>query len=227
MREVVVDTETTGLDPAQGHRVVEIGCLELVNHAATGQTFHAYINPERAMPSAAFDVHGLGDEFLQGHPIFAKVADAFLAFLGDSALVIHNAAFDLGFLNAELARQGKAPLEFGRAVDTIDLARRKFPGAPASLDALCRRFAIDRSARKKHGALVDAGLLAEVYLELLGGRQPALGLAAAGTAGNVAGAVDAPAKSNLRPARAHQATAAEIARHAAFVGRLKDPLWRS
>jgi DNA polymerase-3 subunit epsilon len=223
MREVVVDTETTGLDPAQGHRVVEIGCLELVNHAASGRQFHAYLNPECAMPSAAFEVHGLNDEFLKTHPVFAQVADAFMGFLGDSPLVIHNAAFDLGFLNAELARQGKPPLAFERTIDTVDLARRKFPGAPASLDALCRRFGIDRSARKKHGALVDAGLLAEVYLELLGGRQPGLGLAAAEMAASLA----APAKSTSWPPRDHQPTAAEAARHSAFLDRLKDPLWRS
>lgn len=224
MREVVVDTETTGLDPAQGHRVVEIGCLELINHAATGQQFQTYLNPECPMPSAAFEVHGLGDEFLKGHPVFATVADAFLAFLGDSPLVIHNAAFDLGFLNAELARLGRPPIPVNRAIDTVDLARRKFPGAPASLDALCRRFAIDRSARKKHGALVDAGLLAEVYLELLGGRQPALGLAAAA---DMAANLAAPAKSNLRPPRDHQPNAAEAARHAAFLDRMKNPLWRA
>jgi DNA polymerase-3 subunit epsilon len=224
MREVVVDTETTGLDPALGDRVVEIGCLELINHVQSGQRFHTYLNPERPMPAAAYEVHGIGDDFLKGQPLFAAVVEDFLAFLGDSPLVIHNAAFDLGFLNAELARLGRPPLALERATDTIGMARRKFPGAQASLDALCRRFAINLSSRKKHGALVDAGLLAEVYLELLGGRQPALGLAAAA---DMAATLAAPAKADARPLRDHQPTAAELARHSAFLDRLKDPLWRA
>ena len=174
MREIVLDTETTGLDPAEGHRIVEIGAVELFNHVPTGRTFHVYINPQRAMPADAFEVHGLGDEFLWDKPVFAHVVDRFLAFCSDAALVIHNAAFDMKFLNAELAWAGQPELPLTRAIDTLEIARRKFPGAPASLDALCRRFGVDNSAREKHGALLDSEILAEVYLELIGGRQPAL-----------------------------------------------------
>lgn len=219
MREVVLDTETTGLDPADGHRVVEIGCLELVNHIATGRTFQRYVNPERDMPTEAFAVHGIGEEFLQAQPVFAAVADDFLAFIGDSPLVIHNAAFDMGFLNAELARLGRQPLAMARAVDTIRIARQKFPGAQASLDALCRRFNIDNSARSKHGALLDAELLSEVYLELIGGRQAGLDLAVEAAA-TTSAALRAP-----RPPRPHAPSAEELTAHAAFIARLKDPVW--
>ena len=180
MREVVLDTETTGLNPGAGHRIVEIGCVELVNHVATGRTFQHYVNPERDMPEEAFGVHGLSAEFLAGHPVFAGVIDGLLEFLGDSPLVMHNAGFDLAFLNAELAALDRPPLSPERSIDTVQLARRKFPGAQASLDALCRRFQIDLSDRSLHGALKDARLLADVYLELIGGRQPGLVLAAAG-----------------------------------------------
>lgn len=221
MREIVVDTETTGLSPAEGHRIVEIGCVELVNHVPSGETFHSYCNPEMAMPTAAFEVHGHSDAFLADKPKFADIAESFLAFIGDATLVIHNAAFDLGFLNAELDRVARPTLPDSRAVDTVSLARRKFPGAPANLDALCRRFDIDNSARTVHGALLDAQLLAEVYLELIGGRQPGLGLAAVGrseTPVEVAGI-------RARDARRHDATAEELARHAAFVARLTDPIW--
>ncbi|MCB2137713.1 MAG: DNA polymerase III subunit epsilon [Rhodobacteraceae bacterium] len=177
MREIVLDTETTGFEPAEGHRIVEIGAIELYNHVPTGRTYHQYINPERNMPAEAFDVHGLGDDFLRDKPTFAAIGAAFLEFVGtDSRLVIHNAAFDMKFLNAELGWAGMAQLAPDRALDTVGLARRKFPGAPASLDALCRRFGIDNSAREKHGALLDSELLAEVYLELIGGRQPDFGL---------------------------------------------------
>jgi DNA polymerase-3 subunit epsilon len=217
MREIVLDTETTGLDPAQGHRVVEIGCLELVGHIPTGRRYHTYLNPERVMPSAAQDVHGLSDEFLAQHPTFAAVADAFMEFLGDSVLVIHNAAFDLVFLNAELTRLQRPSLDGRPIVDTVILARQKFPGLPASLDALCRRFGIDRSGRVKHGALVDAQLLASVYLELIGGRQPDLSLAAAPQAETARRATLAP--------RAHAPTADESAAHASFIQRLKRPVW--
>ena len=173
MREIVLDTETTGFEPSEGHRIVEIGAIELLNHVPTGRTYHQYINPERAMPKEAFDVHGLGDDFLRDQPKFAQIAAAFVEFVGsDSTLVIHNAAFDMKFLNAELGWAGHPVMPMDRALDTVAMARRKFPGSPASLDALCRRFGIDNSAREKHGALLDSELLAEVYLELIGGRQP-------------------------------------------------------
>ena len=223
MREIVLDTETTGLSPAEGHRIVEIGCIELRNHVPTGQTFHCHVNPEMAMPSAAFEVHGLSDQFLADKPKFAAVADPFLAFIADSPLVIHNAAFDMAFVNAELARLERTPVPDSRAIDTVARARRKFPGAPASLDALCRRFGIDNTQRTVHGALLDAGLLAEVYLELLGGRQPGLGLAAAAAA--AAGPVVSDAARAVRPPRPHAPTDDELAAHAAFVARLSDPVW--
>jgi DNA polymerase III subunit epsilon len=222
MREIVLDTETTGLDPAAGHRVVELGCVELFNMVATGKTFHAYFNPEMIMPAGAQDVHGLSDEFLSDKPPFADRIEAFLEFIGDAQLVIHNAQFDMGFLNAELERAGKARL-VNPYVDTVTMARRKFPGQRASLDALCERFSIDNSSRTKHGALLDSELLAEVYLELSGGRQRDLGLApelAAARSG-------APTMAALpvRAARPHAASAAELAAHAAFLKTLKDAIW--
>lgn len=176
MREIVLDTETTGFDPETGDRIVEIGAVELHNHVATGRTYHQYINPEREMPQDAFEVHGLGDEFLADKPKFAEVGQAFLDFIGDAKLVIHNAAFDMKFLNAELGWMRLPLLPMDRAVDTLAIARKKFPGSPASLDALCRRFGIDNSSRTLHGALLDSEILAEVYLELIGGRQPDFGL---------------------------------------------------
>ena len=183
MREIVLDTETTGFEPGEGHRIVEIGAIELFNHVPTGNVYHQYINPERSMPKEAFDIHGLGDDFLRGKPVFREIAAAFLDFIGtDSRLVIHNAAFDMKFLNAELGWVGLPVIEQARALDTVMMARRKFPGAPASLDALCRRFGVDNSGREKHGALLDSELLAEVYLELIGGRQPDFALSVAVTA---------------------------------------------
>jgi DNA polymerase-3 subunit epsilon len=176
MRHVVLDTETTGLDPAHGHRLVEIGCVEVIHYVPTGRVFHQYINPERDMPPGAFQVHGLSESFLKTHPPFRNVAGDFLSFIGSDPLVIHNAKFDMRFLNAELSSHGLDPLPMERAIDTVSLARRKFPGGRASLDALCQRFGIDLSGRKKHGALLDAELLANVYLELMGGRQPGFGL---------------------------------------------------
>jgi DNA polymerase-3 subunit epsilon len=176
MREIVLDTETTGFDPVNGDRIVEIGCIELENHLATGQIHHVYINPERDMPEAAFRVHGLSEEMLRDKPVFAEIANAFLEFIADSPLVIHNASFDIGFLNAELERTGNPPIPMSRAIDTLDMARKKHPFGPNSLDALCRRYGIDNSARQLHGALLDCELLAEVYLELIGGRQPGLTL---------------------------------------------------
>ncbi len=172
MREIVLDTETTGFEPDQGDRIVEIGAVELFNHMPTGKNYHQYINPERAMPDEAFQVHGLGDEFLKDKPVFAKIAQDFVDFIGDSTLVIHNASFDMKFLNAELSWLKMTAIQTDRAIDTLAIARKKFPGSPASLDALCRRFGINNAARTLHGALLDSEILAEVYLELIGGRQP-------------------------------------------------------
>ncbi|MDR3449334.1 MAG: DNA polymerase III subunit epsilon [Alphaproteobacteria bacterium] len=223
MREIVLDTETTGLDPLQGHRVVEIGCVELLNHISTGKTYHAYLNPERDMPSEAAMVHGLTDEFLADKPIFSQVVDDFLSFIGnDAPLIIHNASFDMNFINAELTRCGFKRLPFDRATDTVLMARKKFPGAPASLDALCKRFGVDLSTRKLHGALLDSQLLAEVYLELLGGRQPDLAIA---TEVIVEASAQAAAREH-RVARAHAASADEIAAHEEFLKSLKEPLWK-
>ncbi|HMO06834.1 MAG TPA: DNA polymerase III subunit epsilon [Paracoccaceae bacterium] len=225
MREIVLDTETTGLDPAEGHRVVEIGAVELVNHVPTGRTFHAYLNPGRPMPAEAYAVHGLSDDFLRDKPRFAAVAADFLAFIGEARLVIHNAAFDMRFLNAELSGAGLPVLPDARSVDTLTIARQRFPGAQASLDALCRRFGIDNSARTRHGALLDSEILAEVYLELIGGRQPDLVLAPAappsertrqpGAAAN-SGTIARPRPTPLPP----RLTEAEAAAHDAFVARL-------
>ena len=219
MREIVLDTETTGLSPGSGHRVVEIGCLELVNHLPTGQVFQTYLDPERSMPAEAQAIHGLGDEFLAGQPLFAAKADEFMAFIADATLIIHNAEFDLGFLNAELARLER-PAIGNQTIDTVHLARRKFPGAQASLDALCRRFGIDNSARTKHGALLDVELLAEVYLELVGGRQPGLSLAAVAKAEGAASARAA------RQARTFEASAAELAAHESFLAEIENPIWK-
>ena len=224
MREIVLDTETTGLDPKSGDRVIEIGCLELDNHIATGRTFHEYVHPERDIPDDAAHIHGITLEMLKGKPLFADIADAMLDFLGEAKLVIHNAGFDLGFLNAELARLDRPPIPAKRAIDTVRLARRKFPGAPASLDALCKRFNIDNSARTKHGALLDAELLADVYVELIGGRQPGLSLASGDKI--AAPTESAPTNRPARTPRPHAATEAESAAHAAFVDGLNEPIWR-
>lgn len=183
MREIVLDTETTGFEPDQGDRIVEIGAVELFNHMPTGRTYHQYINPERTMPQDAFEVHGLGDEFLRGKPVFATIAQDFLDFVDGAKLIIHNAAFDMKFLNAELKWCQKPQLLWDSAIDTLAIARKKFPGSPASLDALCRRFSIDNSARNLHGALLDSEILAEIYLELIGGRQPDFGLSSDPTSG--------------------------------------------
>ena len=176
MREIVLDTETTGLDPASGHRIVEIGMLELINHIPSGRSFHCYLNPERNMPAEAFAVHGLSAEFLRDKPIFASIADEFVTFVDEAPLIIHNAAFDMGFINSELARLNQPSFDYDRVIDTLALARRKHPMGPNSLDALCKRHGIDNSRRDKHGALLDAELLAEVYLALIGGRQTAMQL---------------------------------------------------
>ena len=219
MREIILDTETTGLDPKSGHRIVEIGCIELMNHLPTGKTYQQYVNPERDVPEGAFAVHGLSADFLAGFPTFAAIVDEFLAFIGEDPLVIHNADFDMGFVNTELTRLGRPPLPMPRAVDTVRMARTKFPGAQASLDALCRRFAVDNSDRQLHGALKDADLLAQVYLELIGGRQPGLELA---RVGRTATTTERP----IRAPRPHAPAPAELAAHEAFLGKLKDPVWR-
>ena len=220
MREVVLDTETTGLNPSTGDRIVEIGCVELVNHVATGKSFHQYINPQRSMPNEALHVHGLSDEFLADQPVMADVMADFIEFIGDAPLIIHNADFDMGFINAELKLLGQTQLQMSRAVDTVRLAREKFPGAPASLDALCKRFGIDNSSRSLHGALLDSQLLADVYLELIGGRQPDFELAADRVAAPVA-ARDAV----RREPRPHAASEEELAAHKTFVKKLKSPIW--
>ncbi len=223
MREIVIDTETTGLDPANGHRIVEIGCVELFNVIPSGQTFHVYLDPERAMPEEAFRVHGISAEFLAGKPKFAEVAEAFLAFLGEAPLVAHNAEFDMRFINAELAAFGFAPIGADRVVDTLTLARRRHPGSANSLDALCQRYGVDLSRRAKHGALLDAEILAEVYAELLGGRQASLSLDPAAME-----RISTPAQ-HREGARllAPHLTAAELSAHAAFVETLgQKALWR-
>jgi DNA polymerase-3 subunit epsilon len=223
MREIVLDTETTGLDPAEGHRIVEVGAVELVNHMPTGRSFHRYINPERPMPREAFEVHGLGDEALRSQPPFRDIAPAFLDFLGTAPLVIHNAAFDMRFLNAELLACGLPTLAPDRAIDTLAMARQKFPGAPVSLDALCRRFGVDNSARDKHGALLDSELLAEVYLELVGGRQPGLVLVGSDRATSSGPAPTEAWRPRPRPVPlASRLTGAEAAAHEALVATLGD-----
>ena len=228
MREIVLDTETTGLEPGEGHRIVEIGAVELFNHMPTGRLYHQYINPKRTMPKEAFDVHGLGDDFLRDKPVFAAIAPAFLDFITDAPLVIHNASFDMKFLNAELAMANWPVLSTSRAIDTVLIARKKFPGSPASLDALCRRFNIDNSMREKHGALLDSEILAEVYLELVGGRQPDFGLATA-QQNNAADLASRGQSWRARPRPTPllpRLTAAEEAAHAAFVAAMGEgALW--
>ena len=223
MREIVLDTETTGLDPLRGDRLVEIGCVEMFNHMPTGQTYHVYINPERAMPQEAFAVHGLSSEFLSDKPLFAAVAEDFIAFIGDAPLIIHNASFDIGFINMELDRLKRAAIPRDRLVDTLMLARRKHPGVSNRLDDLCSRYAIDNSRRTKHGALLDAELLAEVYIDLIGARQSSLVLAE--TQSTSLRIVDAPRRVRDVPLPP-RLTAEETEAHRAFVATLGDkPLW--
>lgn len=224
MREIVIDTETTGLDPAQGHRIVEIGCIELFNQIPTGQSFHRYLDPERDMPEEAYRVHGISRDFLLGKPKFAEVAEELIAFLGEASLIAHNAEFDWRFLNAELTAFGFATIPFARVVDTLALARRRHPGAPNSLDALCQRYGVDLSRRGKHGALLDAELLAEVYAELLGGRQTSLTLDPVATA---VAASPLAQREGLARDLAPLLTPAELAAHAAFIPALGgEALWR-
>ncbi len=225
MREIIFDTETTGLDPQSGDRLVEIGCIEMVNRVTTGETFHCYFNPERDMPAAAENVHGLSITFLSDKPKFVERVHDLLEFIGDSQLVAHNAGFDMGFLNMELALCGLDPLPRERAVDTVALARVRHPGAKNSLDALCTRYGIDRSHRTRHGALLDAELLAQVYVELTGGRQIGLELAAQQEDTLVASVTTITRTREFRPARLHSASAEELAAHAEFMGKIPSPLW--
>jgi len=229
MREIVFDTETTGLNPLGGDRIVEIGCVEMLNRLPTGQTFHAYINPERDMPDGAFRVHGLSSEFLADKPVFSAIAAAFLAFIGDSALVAHNASFDMGFINAELVRLKLPSIASERVIDTLQIARRKHPFGPNSLDALCQRYSIDNSRRTKHGALLDSEILAEVYIELTGGRQADLGLAAAETS-TVKNAQSGANVNQTRRARPRpmpeRLTQTELLAHRSFVATLSgEVIW--
>jgi len=227
MREIVFDTETTGLDPLNGDRLVEIGCIELINRIPTGQTFHAYYNPERSMPAAAEAVHGLSDRFLSDKPLFKTQAVELLAFIGESKMIAHNARFDFGFLNAELERCGQPIVDLGRMVDTVAIARGLHPGAKHSLDALCSRYGIDRSHRVKHGALLDAELLAQLYVELTGGRQIGLTLTAETVVETqIAVTVVQPQASRpMRAPRNFAPSAAELERHQAFIAKLDNPLW--
>lgn len=225
MREIVLDTETTGLDPLRGDRLVEIGCVEMVNHMPTGQTFHVYINPQRDMPQEAFAVHGLSAEFLSDKPLFTAVAEDFLTFIGDAPLIIHNASFDIGFINAELDRISRAAIPRDRLVDTLMLARRKHPGVSNRLDDLCSRYSIDNSRRTKHGALLDAELLAEVYIDLIGARQSQLILAAETPRSSSIAQTDTPRRQREMPL-APRVSEADLAEHAAFVATLGgQPIW--
>jgi len=221
MREIVLDTETTGLRPGSGDKIVEIGCVELINKVCTGEVFHYYINPARDVPEEARAIHGLSEEFLSDKPMFSEIADIFLEFLGESHLIIHNAEFDINFLNAELELAGRSLIPMSRTTDTVQLARKMFPGSPASLDALCKKFKIDCSNRKLHGALLDSQLLAEVYQELMGGRQGGLTLEVAQTPVHRVGA----SLKKIRTPRVFSPSAEELSEHSAFVNRLKNALW--
>lgn len=227
MRELVLDTETTGFKPEEGDRLVEIGVVELMNHVPTGNTYHQYINPKRDMPQGAFEVHGLSIEFLSDKPVFADVAQDFIDFIGNDRLIIHNAAFDMKFLNAELGWVDRPLLPMSQALDTLAIARKRYPGSPASLDALCRRFGIDNSSRTLHGALLDSEILAEVYLELIGGRQPDFALKAnqQTQAGGTSGEAWRPKRrENPLPDRL---TREEAAAHAEFIDEMGDSaLWK-
>lgn len=226
MREIVFDTETTGLNPLGGDRVVEVGCVELVDYLPTGTVFHVYLNPERDMPEQAFRVHGLSTEFLSDKPLFSDIAEEFISFIGEAKLVAHNASFDLGFLNAELARVGRAPIDGERIIDTLQLARRKYPFGPNTLDALCQRLSIDNSKRTKHGALLDAEILAEVYIELRGGRQKDLGLAVERTLTAALPATSKTMKTSRTTSLPDRLTSTDLDQHAEFIANFgADPLW--
>ena len=235
MREIVLDTETTGISSRDGHRIIEIGALELMHHLPTGNKLHIYINPERDIDEGAVAVHGLTSAFLRDKPLFVEIVDEFLSFIGDAPLVIHNASFDMGFINAELDKIQHPPLPMDRAIDTLAMARKKFPGAQANLDALCRRFEINISHRDLHGALVDADLLARVYVELLGGRQPGLSFGTENKNDTVAAVINTEQASSklqverdeasVRPIRPHAPTPEETAAHYAFLAKINDPIW--
>ena len=232
MREIVLDTETTGISPRDGHRIIEIGALELMHHLPTGRSLHLYINPERDIDEGAIAVHGITLDFLADKPIFADIAEEFLAFIGSDPLVIHNASFDMAFINAELKRVDRPVLAIDQSIDTLAIARKKFPGAQANLDALCRRFEIDNTHRDLHGALLDADLLASVYIELLGGRQPGLMLDADQNFESKTSKDEVAEdpyfqidEKNIRPIRAHAPTDEELAAHAEFLAYVKDPIW--
>ena len=227
MREIVFDTETTGLSFSGGDRLVEIGCVEIVNRVETGRTFHAYFNPDRAMPAEAFAIHGRSDAFLSDKPRFAERVEDLLDFIGDAPLIAHNAGFDFGFVNGELKQHGWPPVDLKRMVDTLTIARSKHPGAKHTLDALCSRYGIDRSHRVLHGALLDAQLLAQVYVELMGGRQIGLGLISEAATADNAAPVRSQVASVVRPARIFAASEDELAAHAAFLERVKNPIWGS
>ncbi len=225
LREIVFDTETTGLDPATGDRVIEIGCVELIGSVQTGRTFHSFINPERDIPAEATRIHGITNDKVRSQPVFGQIVDAFLAFIGDAPLVAHNAEFDFKFVNAELRNLGRDPLSSARMIDTIQIAKRLYPGARLSLDSLCARLGIDTSARTKHGALIDSQILAEVYMEMLGGKQRGLELGSTGIQSTLASATSTQAERPFRQPRTFVPTAEELARHAAFVGKIKNAIW--
>ena len=234
MREIVLDTETTGISPRDGHRIIEIGAVEMVNLSVTGRTLHLYINPERDIDVSAQDIHGLSSEFLADKPVFADILTEFTGFIKDDLLVIHNAPFDIGFLNAEFSRCGHPPLSMERVIDTLQLARQKYPGAQASLDALCRRFDIDNSHRDLHGALIDADILATVFVELKGGRQPGLklenGTENESSANNVSGEDTNLSgfvlhKRSVRPARIFAVSDIESAAHKELLAKMNNPIW--
>ena len=220
LREIILDTETTGLDPLSGDRIVEIGCIELINYVATENVFHEYLNPEREVPEEAFKVHGLSTEFLSNQLLFPNIADKFLSFISNSTLIIHNSSFDIGFINAELARTKLKPLN-NPVIDTIQLARKKFPGSSVSLDSLCKRFEIDSAHRAFHGALLDANLLAQVYIELIGGRQTNFSL----SKGYKESSFENELKRNTRPARMFSLSTSEETDHREFLKKIADPLW--
>lgn len=219
MREIIIDTETTGFDPKDGHRVIDIGCVELINLVPTGKTFQRYVNPQRPIPEESIKVHGLTSIFLESHPVFAEIARDFLDFISDSPLIAHNAEFDMRFINSELLLAGFDPIPMKRAVDTLQLARARFPGSPNNLDALCKRLGVDNSDRTQHGALLDSKILAAVYLELRGGRQTGLEFSA-----SAAGSVKSLEK-KIRPSRSFPASEEELEAHRSFLKSLKEPIW--
>jgi DNA polymerase III subunit epsilon len=225
LREIVFDTETTGLDPRDGHKIVEIGCIELMDGVQTGRTFHHYLDPERDIPAETTEIHGITNEQVRGKPTFGQIVDDFLAFIGDAPMVAHNAEFDFRFVNAELENIGRTPLSSARMVDTVKIAKRLYPGARLSLDALCSRLGIDTSARVKHGALIDSQILAEVYMEMLGGKQRGLELSANSSATSVSAASVPESKKTYRAPRPFTPTEEELAAHSSFVGKIKNAIW--